>query len=64
MREPGFRIRPDNGVLAEGPLLDTRSVEYLAERLAAVPGVVAVTLGGSRAVGAAVAGSDWDFGLY
>ncbi len=63
MREPGFRIRPDNGVLAEGPLLDTRSVEYLAERLAAVPGVVAVTLGGSRAVGAA-AGSDWDFGLY
>jgi hypothetical protein len=55
---------PDNGVLAEGSLLDTRSVEYLAERLAAVPGVVAVTLGGSRAVGAAVAGSDWDFGLY
>jgi predicted nucleotidyltransferase len=39
-------------------------VEYLAERLAAVPGVVAVTLGGSRAVSAAVAGSDWDFGLY
>jgi hypothetical protein len=29
-----------------------------------VPGVVAVTLGGSRAVGAAVEGSDWDFGLY
>ena len=56
--------QPDNGVLAEGPLLDTRSVEYLAERLAAVPGVVAVTLGGSRAVGAAVEGSDWDFGLY
>jgi hypothetical protein len=58
------RSTPDNGVLAEGPLLHTRSVEYLAERLAAVPGVVAVTLGGSRAVGAAVAGSDWDFGLY
>lgn len=37
---------PEDGVLAEGPLLDTRSVEYLAERLAAVPGVVAVTLGG------------------
>src|SRR5258705_6001413 len=64
MREPEFRIRPDNGVLAEGPLLDTRSVEYLAERLAAVPGVVAVTLGGSRAVGAAVEGSEWGFGLY
>src|SRR5690242_3065748 len=39
-------------------------MEYLAERLAAVPGVVAVTLGGSRAVGTAVEGSDWDFGLY
>ena len=48
MREPEFRVRPDNGVLAEGPLLDTRSVEYLAERLAAVPGVVAVTLGDEK----------------
>jgi hypothetical protein len=39
-------------------------VEHLAMRLAAVPGVVAVTLGGSRATGTAVEGSDWDFGLY
>jgi len=39
-------------------------VEYLAARLAAVPGVVAVTLGGSRATGTAVEDSDWDFGLY
>ncbi len=39
-------------------------MEDLAGRLAAVPGVVAVTLGGSRAEGAAVEGSDWDFGLY
>ena len=39
-------------------------MEYLAARLAAVPGVVAVTLGGSRATGTAVEGSDWDFGLY
>ena len=39
-------------------------MENLAGRLAAVPGVVAVTLGGSRAVGRAVEGSDWDFGLY
>ena len=39
-------------------------MEYLAERLAAVPRVAAVTLGGSRATGAAVEGSDWDFGLY
>jgi hypothetical protein len=39
-------------------------MEHLAERLAAIPGVVAVTLGGSRATGTAVEGSDWDFGLY
>jgi len=39
-------------------------VEHLAARLAAVPGVVAVTLGGSRAANTAVEGSDWDFGLY
>jgi hypothetical protein len=39
-------------------------VEHLAARLAVVPGVVAVTLGGSRATGTAVEGSDWDFGLY
>jgi len=39
-------------------------VEHLAAQLAAIPGVVAVTLGGSRATGTAVEGSDWDFGLY
>jgi len=39
-------------------------MEYLAEQLAAIPGVVAVTLGGSRATGTAVEDSDWDFGLY
>lgn len=39
-------------------------MEHLAARLAAVPGVVAVTLGGSRATGTAVEDSDWDFGLY
>ena len=33
-------------------------------QLAAIPGVVAVTLGGSRATNTAVKGSDWDFGLY
>jgi Nucleotidyltransferase domain len=45
-------------------LPDTRVMEHLAERLAEIPGVVAVTLGGSRATGTAVEGSDWDFGLY
>jgi hypothetical protein len=39
-------------------------VEQLATELAAIPGVVAVTLGGSRASNTAVEGSDWDFGLY
>ena len=39
-------------------------MEHLAARLAAIPGVVAVTLGGSRATNTAVEGSDWDFGLY
>ena len=36
----------------------------LAEPLSRIPGVVAVTLGGSRATGAAREDSDWDFGLY
>jgi hypothetical protein len=42
----------------------TRVVEFIADRLAAIPGVVAVTLGGSRATNTAVEDSDWDFGLY
>ena len=40
------------------------SMEWLAERLAEIPGVVAVTLGGSRAQGLDRDDSDWDFGLY
>ena len=39
-------------------------MEALAQRLQAIPGVVAVTLGGSRARGTHRADSDWDFGLY
>jgi predicted nucleotidyltransferase len=39
-------------------------VEHLAERFARIPGVVAVSLGGSRADGRARPDSDWDFGLY
>jgi predicted nucleotidyltransferase len=39
-------------------------VEHLAPLLAAIPGVVAVALGGSRARGEAGPESDWDFGLY
>ncbi|MCA9863760.1 MAG: nucleotidyltransferase domain-containing protein [Thermomicrobiales bacterium] len=40
------------------------SVTTLVERVARVPGVRAVTLGGSRARGMARPDSDWDFGLY
>jgi predicted nucleotidyltransferase len=39
-------------------------VEWLADRLAEVQGVVAVALGGSRAQGTERPDSDWDFGLY
>lgn len=39
-------------------------LERVSPALAAVPEVVAVTLGGSRATGAAHAASDYDLGLY
>lgn len=39
-------------------------MESIAGQLAGVPGVIAVTLGGSRARGEARPESDWDFGLY
>ena len=39
-------------------------MEAFAVQLQAIPGVVAVTLGGSRARGVQHADSDWDFGLY
>ncbi|MBB4683288.1 nucleotidyltransferase domain-containing protein [Amycolatopsis jiangsuensis] len=38
--------------------------EYVAELLAALPGVRAVALGGSRASGTHRPDSDWDFALY
>ncbi len=40
------------------------AIEVLAGRLSSLPGVVAVALGGSRALGRADPGSDWDLGLY
>jgi hypothetical protein len=40
------------------------AVAELADELAAMPGAVAVVLGGSRGEGAADAASDWDLGLY
>src|SRR5580765_7991782 len=39
-------------------------VAELVDVLAAMPGAVAVVLGGSRVLGSSDAGSDWDLGLY
>ncbi len=39
-------------------------VAELVDVLAAMPGTVAVVLGGSRALGSADAASDWDLGVY
>ena len=39
-------------------------LERVSAALAAVPGVVAVALGGSRATGAEHSASDYDIGLY
>ncbi|WP_372492089.1 nucleotidyltransferase domain-containing protein [Kineosporia corallincola] len=39
-------------------------IEEAADRLATLPGVEAVTLGGSRAQGTARPDSDWDLGVY
>ena len=42
----------------------TPPVDALARKLAGLPGVVAVALGGSRATGDERPGSDWDLGVY
>lgn len=39
-------------------------MDELAARLAQIPGVVAVAMGGSRVLGEARPDSDWDFGIY
>jgi nucleotidyltransferase-like protein len=43
---------------------ETDFADLVARRLAAIPSVLAVTLGGSRADGTNRPDSDWDFGLY
>ena len=45
-------------------MTDQEFAASVAERSARIPGVVAVTLGGSRAQGGHGPDSDWDFGLY
>ena len=39
-------------------------LDAVADRLAEIPGVIAVALGGSRARGAERPDSDWDLALY
>jgi hypothetical protein len=46
-------------VLADGAFCG-----YVADRLAGLPGVLAVALGGSRAAGTSRPDSDWDFAVY
>ncbi|MGH4027529.1 nucleotidyltransferase domain-containing protein [Actinomycetota bacterium Odt1-20B] len=43
---------------------DTAFLDHVADRLAALPGVRAVTLGGSRAQGTHTDASDWDLAVY
>ncbi|WP_422935295.1 nucleotidyltransferase domain-containing protein [Sinomonas sp. P47F7] len=43
---------------------DSAFVDHVADHLAALPNVVAVSLGGSRAAGTHTAASDWDFAVY
>jgi len=43
---------------------DAEFVPWLTNELVTLPGVVAVALGGSRALGAHHAASDWDFAIY
>ncbi len=46
------------------PVGDEEFADYIASRLASLPGVLAVSLGGSRARGANRPDSDWDFAVY
>lgn len=43
---------------------DSLFVDHVADRIADLPGVLAVSLGGSRATGTHRPDSDWDFALY
>jgi hypothetical protein len=56
---PNLRARP---ILPPGD--DEEFADYIASALANLPGVLAVSLGGSRATGTNRPDSDWDFSLY
>ena len=50
--------------VGQGETDDERFARTFAEQVADLPGVLAVTLGGSRATGRHRRDSDWDFALY
>jgi hypothetical protein len=54
------RIEPAHN----GDVMDPTAHLEVADALATTPGVVAVVLGGSRALGSATDSSDWDLGVY
>jgi predicted nucleotidyltransferase len=60
-RRPGSAVP---GGLPNAPPHDSAFAASVADRLAGLPGVGAVTLGGSRAVGTQRPDSDWDFAVY
>ncbi len=45
-------------------MTDDLFLDHVADRLAALPGVEAVALGGTRAQGTHTADSDWDTAVY
>src|SRR5688500_16620167 len=45
-------------------MTDDELLGHVVERVATVPGVLGVTLGGSRAAGTHRPDSDWDVGVY
>src|SRR5512138_2369538 len=52
---------PDNPLMHTG---DVKFLNHVTGRLAGVPAVCAVALGGSRAAGTHRPDSDWDFSVY
>jgi predicted nucleotidyltransferase len=59
LRHPG-----DHGTAAGQTPADQEFEAVVADALASLPGVLAVSLGGSRGTGTARPDSDWDFGVY
>ena len=59
-----FAGAAEAGLILPGVVEDADFAGYVAERLAGLPGVTAVALGGSRASGTQRPDSDWDFSLY